>query len=49
MIIEDLHLLDGQLFVAVLVLGVEDDAVGAFADHLAFLKLADESAIEGVH
>lgn len=49
LIIEYFHLLNGQLFVTVLIFGVEDYPICALADHLSLLKLPNEPAVESVH
>lgn len=49
LIVKYLHLLDCQLLVTVLILGVEDYPIRALTDHFSLLKLPDEPAIESVH
>lgn len=49
LVIQHFHFFDGKLLIGILVLGEEDNTVGPLPNHLTFLKLTDESAVQGVH
>lgn len=49
LIIQNFHLFNGNLFIGIFVLGKKDDAIGTLADYFSFLKLSDESTVQGIH
>jgi len=49
LVVQHLHLLDGELLVGVAVPGQEDDAVGALPDDVPLLELPNVPTIQRVH